>query len=1604
MELEELTDEEQIIGLTGEDRPNGIPIASTKMVKIVASSKTSLDGSSTDPMCASSLVKNVSIANQSWEQNFYDGVLVASNDRYFAYAVRGKNGYMVRVINQRTSTRTLLKGLLAPVADVAFAHASSNLIGCVDSGGNLFIWELSDAEDDIQSSVCLIVHSKKEPNPDEVHRLVWSPHVPIPGNKPVVVDDSDDDDDGTHTFLGVVHGCTAVVYDVEVARSAQIGDTPLAQETILAGITVVDTAHEQNIYDLSLSPDAAVLASCGGDGLVRFWQVDQATLKTSPHCLHTWSPHDGARVSSIIFCDDRVSHNPDRTFWRFVVTAAESNRVLKIWCTVKWECLQTISFEPESSANAGGSIFGATEPRLQLAMDSSASFFVLSDITRKVLYVLHLAQDGVNGRAQFISVAEFVLSQPVLSFSVVDVILDTGTPPPQRVGSTDQRRVREILRLCCLQPKEVQELNVHLSLQQKDSSGALATSSATVTASSANSCTEGDLLSRMASDPASTLDAGDSSLDHSRLDRSSLLFASPTSTPFATGIDSGDPAPEETTDNQSMDTSLASNDNGSSIVKPVPGEPLSPVTSSPMLNRKPDQAELLTPAAFATSTGESSSLPLIGTSTNDERNSSTPTITGAGPGSGEAASPLLSSSALLLQSSMDGSSSSLNSLLHAAGSTANASVSSPLSGAAHSPLSASAQLPAMASALPPHSSAPAPAATAASPQSAQLLADLQLGGSGGGSLPLRPLNPLGALGGALPLLGGGGGGAGAAGMGSAMPLSSALLDSMSLNSLAAAPDALTSSSLLPGGTSSTASILAGQPSLGEAAAPKSGEAIESTLDASRSSTLEHLLTTAAGLEVDSLTASAGDLSGEDVIVVEEEVVSDAEEDSDVEPSPAASQHVAAPLDVHSSGSVSPTAPKSPGERDLEAELNKVLQRTKAAQAEYIARLESPVTPAAVAAAAVPPDPSSLPLSSRLSAVHGNSPELSSAQQQQLSQEQRSVQAADPYPNVAGADNVYTGKAAPVDSGNDDNETSHTPSHRRRRARARRAKQLSPPSAASSASANIADTAAAAAAASQDGSDGDELAPSRTASISDEMASNQTELLRLVRIQQDSIAALGDQLKEQEIRYARQADAMQRLESAVVARAKEDEAKWSQMQKERQSEKQRQQSSATQLPSTVATAVQQKFEKGLKTELKSSILPAMERQMSALPKQTKDVLLSGLDAAFTDSLSRAVKSKAVTDALGSSVVSDCVPHVQQALRSSFDSCVIPAVQGSVSQMFNQLDLSMKTCAQDYVQQVQAVVQRSIRGTEESSSKVFQVMAKCENTIDQQLHSFVGTANSLSSQMSSSVKQTIEEQVAKSMDSMRDALLHIVKQEIGAMLQTHSGNMQQTMSQMIGPMINTQVSRSLADQTTLVVQQVTARLLQHESQQSQLTTAIQHSIAELTEVVKAGQAQTERLAAAATAAVAAAGTSPKPEAANGTQVQAPEVLLQQLVDKGDYQQAFMDALSASNIGTVVYLCKLLPVETIFPANGQCHLSQQILLSLIQQLSSDLGSDIHIKLNYLSYAVSVLDSTQSITSKYGPRVMQSLCQCIDVIAPSYPELQMQFNLLKTASRTIK
>lgn len=83
-----------------------------------------------------------------------------------------------------------------------------------------------------------------------------------------------------------------------------------------------------------------------------------------------------------------------------------------MWCTVSWTCLQTIRFSPDIFSSV------SVPPSLKVCLDLSAEYLILSDVQRKVLYVMELLQNQEEGRACFSSISEFLLTHPVLSFGI----------------------------------------------------------------------------------------------------------------------------------------------------------------------------------------------------------------------------------------------------------------------------------------------------------------------------------------------------------------------------------------------------------------------------------------------------------------------------------------------------------------------------------------------------------------------------------------------------------------------------------------------------------------------------------------------------------------------------------------------------------------------------------------------------------------------------------------------------------------------------------------------------------------------------------------------------------------------------------------------------------------------------------------------------------------------------------------------------------------------------------------------------------------------------------------------------------------------------------
>ena len=69
---------------------------------------------------------------------------------YFFEAKSADDNDTVRVINQHTSERVLLKGFKKRVVDISFESLKSNRIACVDSEGTLYVYEISNGKNKVE--------------------------------------------------------------------------------------------------------------------------------------------------------------------------------------------------------------------------------------------------------------------------------------------------------------------------------------------------------------------------------------------------------------------------------------------------------------------------------------------------------------------------------------------------------------------------------------------------------------------------------------------------------------------------------------------------------------------------------------------------------------------------------------------------------------------------------------------------------------------------------------------------------------------------------------------------------------------------------------------------------------------------------------------------------------------------------------------------------------------------------------------------------------------------------------------------------------------------------------------------------------------------------------------------------------------------------------------------------------------------------------------------------------------------------------------------------------------------------------------------------------
>ena len=99
--------------------------------------------------------------------------------------------------------------------------------------------------------------------------------------------------------------------------------------------------------------------------------------------------------------------------WSFLVTGTAGRHELKIWSTQTWSCLQMVTLLiPPTGVSSPGSAVTTHDSYLQLAVDLSATYLVLCDISRKVTFCCFVCISQVHCSCCNSAVNSWVVKAP----------------------------------------------------------------------------------------------------------------------------------------------------------------------------------------------------------------------------------------------------------------------------------------------------------------------------------------------------------------------------------------------------------------------------------------------------------------------------------------------------------------------------------------------------------------------------------------------------------------------------------------------------------------------------------------------------------------------------------------------------------------------------------------------------------------------------------------------------------------------------------------------------------------------------------------------------------------------------------------------------------------------------------------------------------------------------------------------------------------------------------------------------------------------------------------------------------------------------------------
>uniref|UniRef100_A0A7N8X0Y6 Enhancer of mRNA-decapping protein 4 n=1 Tax=Mastacembelus armatus TaxID=205130 RepID=A0A7N8X0Y6_9TELE len=404
---------------------------------------------------------------------------------------------------------------------------------------------------------------------------------------------------------------------------------------------------------------------------------------------------------------------------------------------------------------------------------------------------------------------------------------------------------------------------------------------------------------------------------------------------------------------------------------------------------------------------------------------------------------------------------------------------------------------------------------------------------------------------------------------------------------------------------------------------------------------------------------------------------------------------------------------------------------------------------------------------------------------------------------------------------------------------------------------------------------------------------QDELLMVLRSQQRELSELRGQIE------AMQSSIMTQVEHVLTNHQEQEQRRLERVLAESQNHQQQlHEQLSQQLSHALSTALTNRMDKVLREEMKKTV-PQSKRSLEPVTGQLSNTIaakLTAVEVTLKDNVTKVVKSKNTTDAIGRAAAEAMQGPIQAAYKDAFQSIVLPVFERGCQSMFQQINDSFKQGTQEYIQQLETHMKSRKQREQETRDPM---IGQLQHMID----SFQSSTDQLANNITASVRAEVQHQV-----------------------QMMVGNLQESILSHVQRIVKGEVSLAMKEQQAVV----TSSIMQ--------------------------------------AMRSAAGT-PVPTAHLDYQTQQANIL--QLLQQGQLNQAFQQALSATDLNLVLYVCETIDSQQVF-GQHPCPLSQPVLLSLIQQLSSNLSTRSELKISYLEDAVMNLDHGDPLTRDHMSSVL--------------------------------